>query len=217
MPRCLTVSARLLFLCVCFTAAMLRSTPIVGANPYVAKPGEAPVTVYVATCAVSGGFVQLYTALDHKLFDKYGIAVKHVVIRGGTNINLAALGTDEVQFLYCAADSTLPGMAVGRDATLIASPLVGLPYVIIARKEIRTAGLEGKIHRCRQRRGLALSPAADLRQKVRFERHADSTGRRKPTGTLQCDVTRDHRLGAVHAADGCARTQGRLQSRLPHE
>lgn len=115
------------------------------ANPYLAKPGEAPVTVYVATCAVSGGFIQLYTALDQNLFEKYGISIKHVVIRGGTNINLAALGTDEVQFLYCAADSTLPGMAVGRDATLVASPLVGLPYVIIARKEIRTVhDLKGK-------------------------------------------------------------------------
>jgi ABC-type nitrate/sulfonate/bicarbonate transport system substrate-binding protein len=68
-----------------------------------------------------------------------------VVIRGGTNVNLAALGTDDVQFLYCAADSTIPGMATGRDATLIASPLVGLPYLIIARKEIRTVqDLKGK-------------------------------------------------------------------------
>ena len=68
-----------------------------------------------------------------------------MVIRGGTNVNLAALGTDEVQFLYCAADSTIPGMATGRDATLIASPLVGLPYLIIARKEIRTVqDLKGK-------------------------------------------------------------------------
>jgi len=115
------------------------------ANPYLAKPGEPVTTIYVATCAVSGGFIQLYTAIDNNLFEKYGIAIKHVVIRGGTNINLAALGADEVQFLYCAADSTLPGMAAGRDATLIASPLVGLPYVIIARKEIRTVqDLKGK-------------------------------------------------------------------------
>jgi NitT/TauT family transport system substrate-binding protein len=115
------------------------------ANPYLAKPGEPVVTVYVSTCAVTGGFIQLYTAIDNNIFDKYGIAIKHVVVRGGTNINLAALGTDEVQFLYCAADSTLPGMAAGRDATLIASPLVGLPYVIIARKEIRTVqDLKGK-------------------------------------------------------------------------
>jgi ABC-type nitrate/sulfonate/bicarbonate transport system substrate-binding protein len=36
-------------------------------------------------------------------------------------------------------------MAAGRDATLIASPLIGLPYVVIARKEIRTVqDLKGK-------------------------------------------------------------------------
>jgi hypothetical protein len=36
-------------------------------------------------------------------------------------------------------------MATGRDATLIASPLVGLPYLIIARTEIRTVqDLKGK-------------------------------------------------------------------------
>ena len=128
-----------------FVVTAIFAASFARANPYLAKPGEAPVTVYVATCAVTGGFIQLYAALDQNLFEKYGIAIKHVVIRGGTNINLAALGADEVQFLYCAADSTLPGMAVGRDATLLASPLVGLPYVIIARKEIRTVQeLKGK-------------------------------------------------------------------------
>ena len=125
---------------------ILLAPALAHSNPYLAKPGEAPVTVYVSTCAVTGGFIHLYIALDQKLFEKYGINVKHVVIRGGTNVNLAALGTDEVQFLYCAADSTIPGMATGRDATLIASPLVGLPYLIIARKEIRTVqDLKGKI------------------------------------------------------------------------
>ena len=115
------------------------------ANPYLPKPGEPPVTVYLSTCAVTGGFMHVYTALDQNIFEKYGIQVKHVVIRGGTNVNLAALGSDEVQFLYCAADSTMGAMAAGRDAMLIASPLVGLPYMIIARKEIRTVqDLKGK-------------------------------------------------------------------------
>jgi hypothetical protein len=88
------------------------------ANPYLAKPGETPVSVFAATCATSGGFIHMYTALDQNLFAKYGLAVKHVVIRTGTNINLAALATDKIQFLYCAGDSTIPGMAAGSDATL---------------------------------------------------------------------------------------------------
>ena len=76
----------------CLTVLLLPA--LAHSNPYLPKPGEAPVTVYVSTCAVTGGFIHLYTALDQKIFEKYGINVKHVVIRGGTNVNLAALGTD---------------------------------------------------------------------------------------------------------------------------
>ena len=46
------------------------------ANPYLAKPGEAPTPVYAATCATSGGFIHMYTALDQNLFAKYGISVE---------------------------------------------------------------------------------------------------------------------------------------------
>jgi hypothetical protein len=31
------------------------------ANPYLAKPGDAPATVRVAACAITGGFIHLYT------------------------------------------------------------------------------------------------------------------------------------------------------------
>jgi NitT/TauT family transport system substrate-binding protein len=114
------------------------------ANPYLAKQGEAPVSIRVATCAVSGGFIHLYTALDNGLFDKYGIKANHIYIRG-SGISLAALSADEIQFLYCAADATIPGMATGIEAKLIAAPLVGLPYVLLARKDIkRPEDLKGK-------------------------------------------------------------------------
>jgi ABC-type nitrate/sulfonate/bicarbonate transport system substrate-binding protein len=114
------------------------------ANPYLAKPGETPVSVRAATCAVSGGFIHLYAALDSGLFDRYGIRVNHVFIRG-SGISLASLASDEIQFLYCAADGTIPGMATGIDAKLVAAPLVGLPYVLLARKDIkRPEDLKGK-------------------------------------------------------------------------
>jgi ABC-type nitrate/sulfonate/bicarbonate transport system substrate-binding protein len=114
------------------------------ANPYLAKQGEAPVSIRVATCAVSGGFIHLYTALDNGLFDKYGIKANHIYIRG-SGISLAALSADEIQFLYCAADGTIPGMATGIDGKLVAAPLVGLPYVLLARKDIkRPEDLKGK-------------------------------------------------------------------------
>ena len=49
-------------------AASLSAPLFATANPYLAKPGEAPVSVKVATCAIAGGFVHLYTALDNGLF-----------------------------------------------------------------------------------------------------------------------------------------------------
>ncbi|MEK7378117.1 MAG: hypothetical protein AABZ71_04360, partial [Candidatus Binatota bacterium] len=108
----------------------------VAANPYLAKPGEPVVTVRAATCAVSGGFVHMYSAIDHGIFDKYGIKVNHIYIRG-SGISLAALASDEIQFLYCAADATIPGMATGIDGRLVGAPLVGLPYVLLGRKDIK--------------------------------------------------------------------------------
>src|ERR1051325_9682749 len=115
-----------------------------GANPYLAKPGETPVSIRIATCAVSGGFVHLYTALDNGLFDKYGIKANHIYVRG-SGISLTALASDEIQFLFCAADGTIPGMATGIEAKLVAAPLVGLPYVLLARKDVkRPEDLKGK-------------------------------------------------------------------------
>jgi NitT/TauT family transport system substrate-binding protein len=116
----------------------------VSANPYLARPGEAQAKVRAATCALSGGFIHLYAALDNGLFDKYGIKVEFVSIRG-SGVSLAALAADEIQFLYCAADATVPGMATGSDAKLIGAPLVGLPWVLLARKDInRPEDLKGK-------------------------------------------------------------------------
>ena len=61
---------------------------------------------------------------------------EHIYIRGQSPA-LAALANDQVQFNYGAADGSLPGLAAGVEAKLIASPLVKLPYVLVARKEIR--------------------------------------------------------------------------------
>jgi len=110
--------------------------PLAAANPYLVKAGEKPVAVRVATCAASGGFMHLYAAVDSGLFEKYGLKVEHVYIRG-SHTSLAALASNEVQFLYCAADATIPGMASGVDVKLVGAPLVGLPYVLLARKDIR--------------------------------------------------------------------------------
>ena len=114
------------------------------ANPYLPKPGERSVKLRIATCAVSGGFAHLYAALDNGIFEKYGLKMEHVFIRG-SSASLAALAADEIQLLYCAAEATIPGLATGVDAKLVAAPLVKLPYVLVTRKEIkRPADLKGK-------------------------------------------------------------------------
>jgi ABC-type nitrate/sulfonate/bicarbonate transport system substrate-binding protein len=114
------------------------------ASHYLPKSGERPLSMRVSTCAISGGFVHLYTALDNGLFDKYGMKFDNVFIRGNAQ-NLTALASDEVQFTYCAADGTIPSLATGIDVKLVASPLVKLPYVLVARKEIkRPEDLKGK-------------------------------------------------------------------------
>ena len=114
------------------------------ANPYLAKAGEPPMRARIGTCAITGGFIHLYAALDNKLFEKYGVNAEHIVVRGGT-VAAAALAADEISFLYCNADTNIARIATGMDGKLVASPLVGLPYVVLARRDIkRPADLKGK-------------------------------------------------------------------------
>ena len=137
---------------------IIASTTFAQVNPYLARPGERPMSVRIATCAVSGGFAHLYTALENDLFDKYGFKVEHVFIRGSRPA-LAALMADEIQFLYCAADATLPALAGGIDVKLVAAPLVKLPYVLVTRKEIRRMeDLKGK--------ALGVARAGDLSDRL---------------------------------------------------
>jgi ABC-type nitrate/sulfonate/bicarbonate transport system substrate-binding protein len=128
------------------------------ANPYLPKAGEKTISMRVSTCAVSGGFVHLYTALDNGLFDKYGINLENIFIRGSAQ-NLTALVTDEVQFTYCASDAIIPGMAAGLEVKIVASPLVKLPYVLVTRKEVRRPeDLKGK--------ALGIARAGDLSDRL---------------------------------------------------
>jgi ABC-type nitrate/sulfonate/bicarbonate transport system substrate-binding protein len=114
------------------------------ANPYLAKAGEPLMRARIGTCAITGGFIHFYAALDNKLFEKYGVNAEHIVVRGGT-VAAAALAADEISFLYCNADTNIARIATGMDGKLVASPLVGLPYVVLARRDIkRPADLKGK-------------------------------------------------------------------------
>lgn len=119
-------------------------TGSVQANPFLPKPGEAPISARVGTCSITGGFIHFYSALYNGLFDKYGLKIEHVTLRGGV-VSLAALTADEIQFIYCSADPMIPRMAAGADAKLIGSTIVGLPWVLVGRKDIRRPqDLKGK-------------------------------------------------------------------------
>lgn len=114
------------------------------ANPFLPRAGEPATPLRVATSAVTGGFVHFYSGLDYGIFEKYGLKCEHIYIRGQSPA-LAALANDQVQFNYGAADGSLPGLAAGVEAKFIASPLVKLPYVMVARREIRRPeDLKGK-------------------------------------------------------------------------
>lgn len=127
-----------------FCGVALFATGNAHANPYLAKLGEAMARVRIGACAVTGGFIHLYAALDNRLFEKYGIQAEHVVVRGGS-VAMAGLAADEISFLYCNADANIVRIGSGADGKLVASPLVGLPYVVLARKDIKTPlDLKGK-------------------------------------------------------------------------
>jgi len=114
------------------------------ANPYLPSAGERPTMLRVATSAVTGGFVHFYAGLDYGIFEKYGLKCEHIYIRGSSP-TLSALAGDQVQFTYGAADGSLPGLATGVEAKVVASPLIKLPYVMVARKEVRRPeDLKGK-------------------------------------------------------------------------
>ncbi|HEY7715100.1 MAG TPA: ABC transporter substrate-binding protein [Candidatus Binatia bacterium] len=124
--------------------AFLLFAADIHANPYLPQSNEARISARVGTCSITGGFIHLYSALFNRLFDKYGVQIEHVTLRGGV-VSLAALSADEIQFIYCSADPMIPRIAAGADAKLIGSTVVGLPWVLVGRKEIRRPqDLKGK-------------------------------------------------------------------------
>src|SRR5713226_10739894 len=108
-----------------------------GADAYLLQPGEQPTAVKAAWCAISAGFVQMFVARDYNLFAKYGLDVQTSQFTD-SQAALAALQAGEIDFLFCAAAATIPGMATGVDATIVSAPLVGLPYVMVARPDIHS-------------------------------------------------------------------------------
>src|SRR5689334_17088565 len=179
--------------------AFILAIPLPGqANPYLAKPGETAVAVRVAACAITGGFIHLYAALDNGIFDKYGVKVEFVSIRG-SGVSLAALAADEIQFLYCAADATIPGLAAGTDGKIVAAPLVGLPWVLMARKDIkRPEELRGKTIAVTRAGDLTFRLAKALLKKLNLSE--DEVKIRPVGGTGQVEPFNAMRAGLAEAS-----------------
>jgi ABC-type nitrate/sulfonate/bicarbonate transport system substrate-binding protein len=79
----------------------------------------------------------MFVARDYNIFGRYGLDVQTTQFTD-SNASLAALQKGEIDFLFCAAAATIPGLATGIDATIVGAPLVGLPYVMVARSEIHS-------------------------------------------------------------------------------
>lgn len=171
------------------------SAPIkLQANPYLAKAGEPIVPIRVATCAISGGFIHLNTALDNHLFEKYGLKPELLLVRGA-GVSAAALTANELQFLYCTADAIIPSLAAGAEAKMIASPLIGLPWVVIARKDIkRIEDLRGKTFIATRPGGTPDTLIRTLIKKIGFSaddlkiRHIGGAGQTEIYAALQQDL-----------------------------
>ena len=48
--------------------ALVIGHGLASANPYLVRSGETSVRARIGTCAVTGGFIHLYAALDNRLF-----------------------------------------------------------------------------------------------------------------------------------------------------
>jgi ABC-type nitrate/sulfonate/bicarbonate transport system substrate-binding protein len=165
------------------------------ANPYLLKPGEAPVAARVGTCSITGGFIHFYTVLFNGLFDKYGLKIEHVTLRGGV-VSLAALSADEIQFIYCSADAMIPRVAAGADAKLIGSAILGLPWVLMGRKDIkRPEDLRGKTIAVARPGGLTDQLAKSVMKKFNLTTqdvkllHIGGTGQLEPYNAMVQGLT----------------------------
>lgn len=139
-------------------AAPASAAAPAGGNSYLPKPGDALIPIKVGTAAVTGGFVQLYVGIDSGIFQKYGFNVEQTFI-ANTAAALAALAINDIQFFYGAADGTIPALASSAEAKIVADPLYGMPYVLIAAPDVKTgADLRGK--------SIGMARVGDLSERV---------------------------------------------------
>lgn len=86
----------------------------------------------------SPSHLPVWVAKDAGLFEKAGLNVEPVQIRGGSLITLAII-TGNLQFSGAGAESVVAARAAGGDVILLACPVDADPVYLIARPEIKSA------------------------------------------------------------------------------
>ncbi len=80
----------------------------------------------------------VWVARDAGYFERYGLNVEPVQIRGGSLITLAII-TGNLQFSGVGAESVVAARAAGADVVLLACPVDADPVYLITRPEIKSA------------------------------------------------------------------------------
>ena len=120
-------SALLLFVIIVFS-------PLV--NPNFARTEELRRILYGTTASPS--HLPIWVAKDAGFFEKAGLNVEPVQVRGGSLITLAII-TGDLPFSGAGAESVVAARAAGGDVVLLACPVDADPVYLITRPEIKSA------------------------------------------------------------------------------
>ena len=120
-------SAFLLFVIIVFS-------PLV--NPNFARTEELRRILYGTTASPS--HLPIWVAKDAGFFEKAGLNVEPVQVRGGSLITLAII-TGDLPFSGAGAESVVAARAAGGDVVLLACPVDADPVYLITRPEIKSA------------------------------------------------------------------------------
>ena len=105
--------------------------------------GQEPRRILYCTTA-SPSHLPVWVAKDAGLFEKYGMNVEPVHIRGGSLITMAII-TGNLPFSGAGAESVVAARVAGGDVVLLACPVDADPVYLITRPEIKSAqDLEGQ-------------------------------------------------------------------------
>src|SRR5262245_4708646 len=105
-------------------------------NPHSARGQELRRILYGPTASPS--HLPIWVAKDAGFFEKNGLNVEPVQVRGGSLITLAIM-TGDLPFSGAGAESVVAARAAGGDVVLLACPVDADPVYLVARPEIKSA------------------------------------------------------------------------------